>query len=549
MVRISAFLVFSSFPLMACFLLCQGPAGVNSSAQKYSILSGRVVNSVSGVPLARANIMLRPQTGSASPSFQASLSAVTDGEGRFRIEDVEAGTYRITAERTGYLSGEYGSRRPRSPGIPVRVESGQDLTNLTIPLTPPAVIGGRVFDEYGEPVNGASIQVLMRRYMAGQLRWLPISGMRTNDRGEYRASGLLPGKYMVMSGVLNYSIPDDEGQRRKSARKSGYGLTYYPNGTDASQGQVLDVGPGSELLGVDIGLRKVEVFRIKGKVAVPPSVTSRSNLLVSPRDPSGNFGVRVSVPVNEDQSFQLENLAPGSYVIVAMNEAGGQRMLKQAVLDITDRDIDDVVLELAQGETVSGRVTVDGDQKLDYKTLRVSLSAVDGTGFFDSPSASPNADGAFVISGITPQRYRVHVQSSAKNAYLKAATVDGVDILDKHMNVSGSTRIRLTVAMDAGQIGGGVRIKEAPAPGSVVAIVPIGVRSSIPHYFKTAVADAGGRFRIDGVVPGEYRIFAFENVDPDQCYDVDFLNQYESKALRVKVESGSNQTISIDAVQ
>ncbi len=33
------------------------------------------------------------------------LTAVIDGEGRFRIE---AGTYRTTAERRGYLGGEYG---------------------------------------------------------------------------------------------------------------------------------------------------------------------------------------------------------------------------------------------------------------------------------------------------------------------------------------------------------------------------------------------------------------------------------------------------------
>ncbi len=68
-------------------------------------VEGRVVNAVTGEPVRRANITLGPTgVGSSAPSLKATVS---DGEGRFALEDLAAGTYVVRTERTGFRIGAY----------------------------------------------------------------------------------------------------------------------------------------------------------------------------------------------------------------------------------------------------------------------------------------------------------------------------------------------------------------------------------------------------------------------------------------------------------
>ena len=53
---------------------------------------------------------------------------------------------------------EFGQRGPNQPGSILSLAPGQTLQDIVFRLIPAAVITGRVYDEEGEPIAGATIQ-------------------------------------------------------------------------------------------------------------------------------------------------------------------------------------------------------------------------------------------------------------------------------------------------------------------------------------------------------------------------------------------------------
>ena len=74
----------------------------------------------------------------------APFAATTDAEGKFSIDKVEPGTYRLSAERQGFVRQEYGARLNSMMGTTINVATGQNLKDLNFKMTPQAVVRGRV---------------------------------------------------------------------------------------------------------------------------------------------------------------------------------------------------------------------------------------------------------------------------------------------------------------------------------------------------------------------------------------------------------------------
>ena len=126
----------------AAWMQQTGPEG----ATKPSKIEGRMVNLVSGEPVRRVNLTLHVAGRPA-----ASLTTVSGADGHFLFPKVEPGTYRLSAERTGFLQQDFRGS--------LVVGAGQPVPDLVFKLTPQGVITGKVVDEEGDPVAA----VLQRR--------------------------------------------------------------------------------------------------------------------------------------------------------------------------------------------------------------------------------------------------------------------------------------------------------------------------------------------------------------------------------------------------
>ena len=156
-----------------------------------AIIRGTVVAADSGSPIRRAQVRA---SGQGVPPRLAS----TDAQGRFELRELPAGRYTLTASKGGFVSLQYGQRRPSESGTPLELGDGQTIEKITIGLPRGSVLGGRITDEFGEPVANASVQAQTYTYQQGKRVLTPTGqGAQTNDLGEFRLFWLTPGDYYI----------------------------------------------------------------------------------------------------------------------------------------------------------------------------------------------------------------------------------------------------------------------------------------------------------------------------------------------------------------
>jgi hypothetical protein len=89
--------------------------------------------------------------------------------------------YSITASRAGYLTVQYGQRRPHESGRTLEVHDGQLIEHVDMALPRGGVLSGRITDELGDPFPGARVEAVSLRYTRG--RRVPLqAGIATTKR-------------------------------------------------------------------------------------------------------------------------------------------------------------------------------------------------------------------------------------------------------------------------------------------------------------------------------------------------------------------------------
>ena len=115
------------------------------------IVRGRVTGA-NGVPLRGAEVRVR------DPNGRENRLVTTDEEGRFEVGNLVPGSWTVSAAKGGFLTQQYGQRGPFSAPQTITLTAGQRAT-ANFMLQRGGAIAGRLFDEYGDPVAGALVQV------------------------------------------------------------------------------------------------------------------------------------------------------------------------------------------------------------------------------------------------------------------------------------------------------------------------------------------------------------------------------------------------------
>jgi hypothetical protein len=162
------------------------------------ILAGRILDAF-GAPVANAVVWSVAGPAPLTPGRgQQGDRVSTNADGRFAFIGLAPGPYRLEASKPGWLSGASGRRRPGGGSTPIDLADGERRNDLAITMWRTAVIGGRVTDDNGDPLIGAEVRAMRQQYVAGRPHYETPIRARTDDRGVYRFSTLIPGDYLVV---------------------------------------------------------------------------------------------------------------------------------------------------------------------------------------------------------------------------------------------------------------------------------------------------------------------------------------------------------------
>ena len=542
---------------IGAFLLLPLMLAPQTKPDEQCSLSGQVSNAATGEPVRRALVYLRRidmQPGVTN--IQVSQTGTTDAAGRFAIAGLAPGKYRLSAERSGFLTTQYGSRGPAKAGILLTLEPGQKATEILMRLTPHGVIAGRVLDEEGEPVSGVNVQVLRQQYTQGRKQMSRTNGASTNDLGEYRVFGLVPGRYYVGADIRrNPMLPQAEDE---------YVTTFFPRTTDAAAAASVDVAPGAQVRNIDIALAKMHSVTVRGRVVSevrPPAGAENArranlNVMLSARNTTGaGSAMTFSTPVTPQGTFEFRSVTPGSYFVVGAVNTTGKTLTARAPIQVGGSNIEGISLTIRDGVPVSGRVRVESETTENIARVRLTLqpAEVGGMMFGPTPTQLVKPDGSFLLEDVGPDRYTLSVNGLPDGFYVKSVRSANLDVLAGGLEIAAGSPAPLDVVLspNAGQVTGTVidpKSQKAAAAVTVVLVPQEKERRDREAFYQTATTDQSGRVTFKSVVPGEYRVFAWEEAEYGAWMDPDFLRPLQSRGEAVSIAEGGRHVVQVNLI-
>ena len=534
--------------LLAWLVSVSPPATVAQQAPNASTpsITGVVVRAGTGQAIAGARVfalmngqgggyLLGTDVDTEPLSFLPQVT--TDAQGRFQFADLKPGRYTVTAHRSGFARQQYGARAPGRPGTILTLVAGRPAQHIVLPLLPSGVISGRVTDDMGEPVTRMTVLIQQSAYGPDGRRTLrPAATSRTDDRGEYRAYGLVPGRY--------YALVSPRRSGSVEIARAGYAATYYPGVTRESQAAAIEVRPGAEVGGIDFTVSRQPVFRVRGRLPDTGTGLRPDLVWLTPTgsDDDGHLEGEVSGDV-----FEVKNVVPGSY---RAHANAGEVPLLSGWVDVSNADVESVVLISDQGTTIDGRLhwegvllssLAEGDRPL------VVLDPVDRS--TDSQATARVApDGTWRMRGLADGDYWLRVRLPP-GSYLASARQGSTDVLNG-LSITGSVThsLELVARTRAGRLEGTVvDAKGRPMPGIEAVLVPAREADRTPGRVMAAASDQNGRFDLESVPPGDYKLFAWDDLEPYGYFDAEFVRRYEADGTPIRIGQGSRQRVQLTA--
>ena len=501
--------------LRACFI-----AGL-ACAQDAQVctVSGTIKDARSGALIQKAHLIVTAQRPAVSDS-------VSDAAGKFTLK-LDPGGYTITVVAEGY------SRRTQ----PVNCVAA--TTKLDFALPPEAVLSGRVTDDEGHAAPGAWISLLRVVYVEGEKKLVQSGGSKAGNDGQYRFDNVAEGTYYLLA----VAPPDSS--------KSSYVSvpTYYPSAIEASAAAPIRVRAG-ELSGTDIRISKARAFSVRGRLHGVPEAGELRNYAVKllPAD-FRTFGVSPQATIRDDKGqFEFAGIIPGAYTLVAAGAQAG-RFAARMRIDVADGDVEGADLIVGPSNRVSSVLIAEDKEQHEEPPGRVILYPLeDLTIQAPGPSMLVNRP---LFNNVLPAQYRVIPARLSPQAYAKALRVDGRAAPDWMADLTAPAphSIEIVVGFDPGRVGGFARDEHGdPAPKRLVVLVPAGNGPLTTPQFATTYSDDHGRYAFAGVQPGQYKLFAFENVTPGAVQNRQTLRQFETLSADVHVQPNTVATADVNVI-
>jgi hypothetical protein len=138
-----------------------------------------------------------------------------------------------------------------------------------------------------------------------------------------------------------------------------------------------------------------------------------------------------------------------------------------------------------------------------------------------------------------------------RNTYIKMARFAGIDVMSEGIRLDRQPggQLEILLSTNTGIADGMVQNeKQQPAVNVMVTFVPESTRRNRLDLYRTISTDAAGRFRIDGIPPGDYRVFAWEDIETGAWQDPDFIRAFEDRGRPVRITEGGASNLELRVI-
>ena len=329
-----------------------------SAAAASGTVSGRVIDAISGEPVAGVQVTLASEGKSPdAPSYVVE----SGGDGRFVVPDLADGSYKPLLKKYGY-SARPSLLFPKADEFPtVRVAAGETVSGLEWKMIRSGVIAGRALDSDGDPIRNVDVHAQAYQMERGRRKLVTVDRVTTDDHGEYRLVDLPPNRYYVRAQRRPQGcfLRGDMTQQTKECKDSlVLGPAYFPSAPDAAHAKELILAPGAEIAGTDLQLSEQRRLTIHANFDQPARWTRSTEIdLVDPQD---DESLDISFRRREG-GFEIFDIGPATYTLQVTSRSTPDQF-SIAVVEVRDQDVS-VTLQTMTSVVAEASIRIEGAVK------------------------------------------------------------------------------------------------------------------------------------------------------------------------------------------
>jgi hypothetical protein len=153
-------------------------------------------------------------------------------------------------------------------------------------------------------------------------------------------------------------------------------------------------------------------------------------------------------------------------------------------------------------------------------------------------SAQVGADGRFTISQVAPGDWQLSV-TPVPPGYLKSAHFGDKDVRFTAFEVAGgNATLNIVVSMQTSTVEGQVEAGQSKAKRAGVLLAPVGAYHNLARFYYGTAADDEAKFKLRGIAPGRYKIFAVEKMAAESFRNPEAADQLDQFGELIDVPEG-----------
>ena len=229
---------------------------------------------------------------------------------------------------------------------------------------------------------------------------------------------------------------------------------------------------------------------------------------------------------------------PGSYTLntLATGLGGASYVVKQP-LEIGTDSIEDLPVSAVTPFEMKGHLTADASPELKLPSIKIYALPVDEV-IAALVMGSPQDSGDFTLTNLTPGRFKLALTGFPSTYYVKDIALGNQAVTGDEVEIpNGAAPLSITLGQSKAEVVGAVRDdKGNPLKGAFIALQSDPKR---PFHQKGTLTDGSGVFRLANVPPGEYYLFATDDIPAGALEDEEFIKPFLSKAKHIRVSEGA----------
>lgn len=464
-----------------------------------------VVLAPDGSPAAGASVQSGEGNGwmqRMADEGEETVSARTNTDGRFRLEDLAAGALALTADHEDHAP---------SAELALTIEPGLRLDDVVLQLRLGGTIEGEIYGQDGKPSAGRMVNCMVPPFGSGRVS-------KADEGGRFRFEQLEPGSWQVMA------MPEQFGRGGEEDMDEDDFFSQMKMAT-------VQVAEG-EVVHVVLGAAPANPVRLNGRVRAGEEAISGAlvSLVAEGENVLGNLRI---ARTDDEGAFSVELERPGTYTIQVQIESGNAHA--EFVEVVPEAETHHVELDVPVG-SIEGRVLgPDGEPRAEVAVRarrEGPASAVSLIGL--SGEAEHTAeDGTYTLRHLAPGTYTLVAGASEPfegGGTFGTALLAGVE-LEEGATLRG-VDFRLE---EAGRVRG--RVVDATGAGvGQAAIFARAANGRAVNPTTYVVSGADGAFLYSNLSPGQYT-FSARGAE---------LASLESEPVRVV--SGAEAEVTLTAV-